>query len=70
MLAGVVMLAAGWPAVLAALLVVPYVVSHRAVPVAAGRPVRAGARGLAPVPVAQLVTGFLVTQLLIWVALR
>ena len=34
------------------------------------RPVRAGARGLAPVPVAQLDTGFVVTQLLIWVVLR
>ena len=62
--------AAGWPAVLAARLVVPYVVSIAPFPslpddrCELARAAGAGSCGL------NLVTGFLVAQLLIWVALR
>ncbi len=68
-LAGVVMATAGWPAALAALLVVPYVVSiapFANLPDARCEEAHAGWRRflwLNPV------SGFLVTQLLVWVAL-
>jgi 4-hydroxybenzoate polyprenyltransferase len=67
--AGVVVLAAGWPAGLAALLVVPYLVSiapYRSLPDAECERAHAGWRRFLWL---NMVTGFLVTQLLIWVAL-
>ncbi|KAE8763169.1 prenyltransferase [Georgenia thermotolerans] len=67
--AGLVMLAAGWPARLAAVLVVPYVVSiapFRSLPDERCEEAHAGWRRFLWL---NLVTGFCVTQLLIWAAL-
>jgi 4-hydroxybenzoate polyprenyltransferase len=67
--AGLVMLAAGWPAGLAALLVVPYLVSiapYRSLPDDECERAHAGWRRFLWL---NMVTGFLVTQLLIWIAL-
>jgi 4-hydroxybenzoate polyprenyltransferase len=69
-LAGVALLATGWPGMLAALLVVPYVVSiapFRHLDDADCERAHAGWRRFLWL---NIVTGFLVTQLLIWVALR
>jgi 4-hydroxybenzoate polyprenyltransferase len=68
--AGLVMLAAGWPALLAGVLVVPYLVSiapFRSLPDDRCEEAHAGWRRFLWL---NLVTGFCVTQLLIWVALR
>lgn len=67
--AGVVLLVAGWPTALAALLVVPYVVSiapYRSLPDARCEEAHAGWRRFLWL---NLVTGFLATQLLIAVSL-
>jgi len=68
-LAGATLLLAGWPGALAAVLVVPYLVSiagYRNLPDAECEQAHAGWRRFL---VLNLVTGFLVTQLLIWVSL-
>lgn len=68
--AGLVMLAAGWPAALAAVLAVPYVVSvarFRSLP---DERCEEANRGWRTFLWLNLVTGFLVTQLLIWIQLR
>ncbi|MGO3314660.1 MAG: prenyltransferase, partial [Brachybacterium tyrofermentans] len=68
--AGLVMLAAGWPALLAGLLVIPYIVSiwrYRSLPDEHSDSARPGWRRFLGL---NLLTGFLLTQLLIWIALR
>lgn len=68
--AGLVMLTAGWPALLAGLLVIPYIVSiwrYRSLPDEHGDRSRPGWRRFLTL---NLLTGFLLTQLLIWIALR
>ncbi|WP_407319334.1 prenyltransferase [Isoptericola halotolerans] len=67
---GLVLLATGWPGMLAALLVIPYVVSvapFRNLTDADCERANAGWRRFLWL---NIVTGFLVTQLLIWIALR
>ena len=67
--AGVVVLGTGWPGGLAGLLVVPYIVSiapFRSVPDAESEVANRGWRRFLWL---NIVTGFLVTQLLIWVAM-
>lgn len=68
--AGIVAIGTGWPGGLAALLVIPYIASiwpYRDLPDALGERARPGWRRFL---VLNLVTGFLLTQLLIWIALR
>ena len=70
LVAGVLLLATPWPVWLAALLAVPYLVSitpFRSLPDARCEEANAGWRRFLWL---NLVTGFLLTQLLIWVALR
>lgn len=67
---GIVMIAAAWPASLAGLLVIPYILNiwpYRALPDALGEHARPGWRRFLGL---NLLTGFLLTQLLIWIALR
>ncbi|NMA77798.1 MAG: prenyltransferase [Actinomycetales bacterium] len=67
--AGLVMLAAGWPALLAGLLVLPYIVStwpFRSLPDERAEEANRGWRRFLWL---NLVTGFLLTQLLLWIAL-
>ncbi|UNX56519.1 prenyltransferase [Georgenia sp. TF02-10] len=69
-LAGLVLLLTGWPAALAAVLVVPYVASiapFRSLPDADCARAHAGWRRFLWL---NLLTGFLLTQLFIWLALR
>lgn len=66
---GLVLLAAGWPAMLAGLLALPYLLSivpFRSLPDAACEAANAGWRRFLWL---NLVTGFLLTQLLIWISL-
>ena len=68
--AGLTMLLTGWPAALAGLLVIPYVASiwgYRSLPDAHGDRAHPGWRRFL---VLNLLTGFLLTQLLIWIVLR
>jgi hypothetical protein len=68
--AGVVLLGTGWPARLAAVLVLPYVVNilpFRSVSEADCETANAGWRRFLTL---NYVTGFLVTQLLLWITLR
>ena len=68
--AGVTMLLAGWPAMLAGLLVLPYLLStwpFRSLPDEQAEQANRGWRRFLWL---NLVTGFLLTQLLIWIALR
>lgn len=68
--AGLVMLTASWPAMLAGLLVIPYLVSiwpYRSLTDAQGGRARPGWRRFLGL---NLLTGFLLTQLLIWIMLR
>jgi 4-hydroxybenzoate polyprenyltransferase len=68
--AGMLALGTGWPTALAALLVVPYLVSvtpYRSIPDADCEQANAGWRRFLWL---NFVTGFLLTQLFIWVALR
>ncbi len=67
--AGLVVLGTGWPGALAGLLVIPYIVSiapFRSVPDAESEVANRGWRRFIWL---NLVTGFLITQLLIWVAM-
>ncbi|QNN82784.1 prenyltransferase [Brachybacterium sp. Z12] len=67
--AGLVMLLAGWPALLAGLLVIPYLLStwpFRSLPDTRAEEANRGWRRFLWL---NLVTGFLLTQLLIWIAL-
>lgn len=68
--AGLVMLTDGWPALLAGLLVIPYIVSiwrYRSLSDEYGDRSHPGWRRFLGL---NLLTGFLLTQLLIWIALR
>lgn len=67
---GLVLLATGWPGALAALLVVPYVVSIAPFRDLADVDCERAHAGWRRFLWLNVVTGFLVTQLLIWVALR
>ncbi|MGP9539999.1 prenyltransferase [Brachybacterium sp. AOP43-C2-M15] len=68
--AGLLMLVAPWPAMLAGLLAIPYILSigpFRSVPDAQAEQAHRGWRRFLWL---NLVTGFLLTQLLLWIALR
>ncbi|MCK0118259.1 prenyltransferase [Isoptericola sp. S6320L] len=67
---GLVLIATGWPGMLAALLAVPYVVSIAPFRNLADADCEQAHAGWSRFLWLNIVTGFLVTQLLIWIALR